>query len=267
VFQFDVNAFLAAYDQQVLPVRPAASAGFTSLLEALAEDPAVSDVRWAAYMLATVKHECANTWLPIEEYGKGAGRPYGVPVQVTAPDGTVYTNTYYGRGYVQLTWRLNYDRMGNAIGLSNGLVLHPEHALEPGTAYRLISHGMRNGSFTGKKLQDYIHDDVCDYVSARRIINGLDRADLIAGYARQLETLLRASLLPAAASMESGTTTTASQSVAINPQAAPSQPVVVNPTTEPSQAPAVAPIVKSPPQLAPSAIATSSPQAAPAPAS
>lgn len=215
MFQLDVNGFLAAYGRQVLALRPAASAGFRSLLEALADDSAVTDVRWAAYLLATVKHECADTWLPIEEYDKGAGQLYGAPVQVTAPDGTAYTNTYYGRGYVQLTWRLNYDRMGDAIGLGNGLVLHPEHALEPVTAYRIASHGMRHGSFTGKGFQDYIHDNACDYVNARRIINGLDRADLIAGYARQLETLLRASL------QTTGAATAANQSPAATQQTAP----------------------------------------------
>lgn len=106
-------------------------------------------------------------------------------------DGTKYTNKYYGRGYVQLTWKLNYDNLGRALGLGNGLVLHPEHALEPQTAYRIMSYGMRQGSFTGKKLQDYIHDESCDYFQARRIINALDKADVIQGYSEKLEGLLK----------------------------------------------------------------------------
>ena len=141
-------------------------------------------------MLATVKHECANTWRPIEEYGKGQGRPYGQPTVVTDQNGTQYTNTYYGRGFVQLTWRMNYDKMGQALGLANGLVLHPEHALEPITAYRIMSYGMRHGSFTGKGLPSYIQEDACDYLNARRIINGLDQADRIQGYAQMLESVL-----------------------------------------------------------------------------
>jgi putative chitinase len=55
-----------------------------------------------------------------------------------------------------------------------------------------MSYGMRNGSFTGKKLSDYINQNKCDYSNARRIINGVDRQALIAGYANNIEMLLRA---------------------------------------------------------------------------
>jgi hypothetical protein len=54
-----------------------------------------------------------------------------------------------------------------------------------------MSLGMRRGSFTGKKLADFIHDNVADYVNSRRIINGLDHAQDIAGYAQSFEALLR----------------------------------------------------------------------------
>ena len=50
-----------------------------------------------------------------------------------------------------------------------------------------MSYGMRNGSFTGKKLGDYINDAGCDYRNARKIINALDQADRIKGYADKLE--------------------------------------------------------------------------------
>ena len=89
-----------------------------SLLETIQKDSPGLDVRWVAYMLATVKHECANTWKPIEEYGKGASRDYGKPVAVTLPDGTTAQNVYYGRGYVQLTWATNYQKMDKALGPS-----------------------------------------------------------------------------------------------------------------------------------------------------
>jgi len=148
-------------------------------------------------MLATVRHECANRWLPLEEFGKGKGHAYGVPVTVTAPDGTTFTNTYYGRGYVQLTWKLNYAKMSNALGMNNDLLFHPEHALEPQTSYKIMSFGMRNGNFTGKGLHTYIHDSTCDYLNARRIINGLDQAPLIAGYANKIENILRSHVQPA----------------------------------------------------------------------
>jgi putative chitinase len=188
---FDPTAVCNAYCRNN-QLGPAAKSGLAQLLGAIHDDPDVNDTRWAAYMLATVKHECANRWNPIEEFGKGLTRPYGVQVQVADADGTCFTNCYYGRGFVQLTWRANYDRVGRALGMGNTLLLHPDHALESQTAYRIMSLGMRTGIFTGKKLADYIHDDRCDYLNARKIINGLDCADLIAGYADEWEKLLTA---------------------------------------------------------------------------
>jgi len=169
--------------------------GLEALLTAIESDPEITDVRWAAYMLATVKHECADTWLPIEEYGKGRGRQYGKPVKVKDAEGNEYTATYYGRGYVQLTWDYNYKKMSDALGMGSELMIRPEKVLDPVIAYKIMSYGMRKGSFTGKKLASYIVGDMCDYRNARRIINGTDRADLIKGYAVKLEGILRKSLV------------------------------------------------------------------------
>lgn len=172
--------------------------GLSKLLRFIDRDPDLRDVRWAAYMLATVKHECAGTWQPIEEYGKGAGHAYGQAVEVSDGAGHTSRHAYYGRGYVQLTWKKNYETMGQALHLGATLVAHPEKVLEPEIAYKIMSHGMRHGSFTGKKLADFVSGKTTDYVHARRIINGLDRADLIAGYATKLETILRGSLFAGA---------------------------------------------------------------------
>jgi hypothetical protein len=166
--------------------------GLSQLLQRLKGDAAVQDLRWAAYMLATVRHECADTWQPVEEIGKGAGKTYGKPVTVVGPDGQPRRNAYYGRGYVQITWQENYRRLGQRIGLGRQLELQPELALNPDTAYALLSVGMREGLFTGKALGDYLAGDVADYLNARRIINGTDRAALIAGYAGRFETMLLA---------------------------------------------------------------------------
>lgn|SRR5262249_29987619 len=198
MLNIDPDQICAAYVQSNPNMSANAQSGLHSILSAMTEDSDLSDVRWAAYMLATVKHECANHWQPIEEFGKGAGRPYGQPASVQDADGTTYTNVYYGRGYVQLTWKMNYAKVGQLIGLGNSLVIHPEHALEPQTAYRIMSQGMRAGLFTGKKLSDYINDQHCDYFNARRIINGVDRADLIQGYAQAFENILSQSLKAAA---------------------------------------------------------------------
>lgn len=164
------------------------------LLAIIVNDNPGIDLRWAAYMLATVKHECANRWAPIEEYGKGQGRPYGVAVSVAGPNGATLQNVYYGRGYVQLTWDYNYKKMDQALGLAdsaNSMYWYPQKALDPDIAWRIMSYGMQHGSFTGKKLADYINGAACDYENARRIINGTDQAALIAGYANNIEFLLR----------------------------------------------------------------------------
>jgi hypothetical protein len=175
-----------------LPAGPAIGLG--QILGRLAADPDILDVRWAAYVLATIKHECADVWHPIEEFGKGKGRPYGTPITLTDSSGKQYINTYYGRGYVQLTWKNNYQKLGHALGLGDDLMYHPEKALSPDLAYQIMSYGMRTGSFTGKKLADYIHDRSCNDRDARQIINGRDSCDKIADYAQHLEKLLHASV-------------------------------------------------------------------------
>ncbi len=167
---------------------------FTGLVKSIANDPAITDVRWAAYMLATVKHECAETWRPIEELGKGQGRKYGAAEPVTDNNGVTREYRYYGRGYVQLTWKENYHKLGQALGLADKLMFEPDLALDPSIAYRIMSYGMTHGSFTGGTLAKYIKGANADYRNARRIINGLDQADRIAGYAKLLETALLGSI-------------------------------------------------------------------------
>jgi hypothetical protein len=194
---FDHKKFFERYESRYGALGTAQRSGLDQIVSAIEADLKITDLRWAAYMLATVKHECADRWKSIEEYGKGKGRPYGVPVTVAGANGKNYTNTYYGRGYVQLTWKENYQKMSTALGLGEALLIRPEQALDPGIAYKIMSYGMRAGAFTGKKLGDYINTAGCDYKNARRIINGLDQATLIQGYAEKLEAALLESRAPA----------------------------------------------------------------------
>ena len=144
--------------------------GCNVILEAWDARPGFTDARWLAYMLATAKWETAHTMKPIEEIGKGRGRPYGVP--------TVDGRVFYGRGYVQLTWATNYAKMATLTGAD--LVGHPELAVEPKIAALILFEGMKGGLFTGVGLPRYFSDAVDDPVNARRIINGTDRAEDIA---------------------------------------------------------------------------------------
>jgi predicted chitinase len=127
----------------------------------------ICDRNQICYILATIQHETAATFRPIAEYG-GASRPY-------AP--------YYGRGYVQLTWKYNYAKYSEK--LHQDFVTYPNEVMQPDVSLFVIVDGMKNGIFTGKNLNDYINKERVDFVNARRIINGIDRADLIASYAQE----------------------------------------------------------------------------------
>ena len=137
----------------------------------------------AAYTLATAYHEAYNPKVansritPIEEFGGESylkSKPY---------------YPYYGRGFVQLTWERNYDKQGKRLNLD--LVGCPELALTTHIAADILVHGMLHGEFTGKKLTDYVNSEKKDYHNARRIINGMDRADLIASYAVRMEICIK----------------------------------------------------------------------------
>ena len=172
-------------------LKPGQVAGMTAILDEWEENHAQEDDRWLAYMLATAFHETDTTMQPIQEYGGRSWYRKNYDVQGrdpararrmgnTAPgDG----EKYCGRGYVQLTWKTNYQAMSAVTG--RDLVAQPELAMEPPVACKVMFHGMRQGSFTGKRLRDYFNPAKEDWVNARRIINGLDKAQLIAGYAKE----------------------------------------------------------------------------------
>lgn len=145
----------------------------------------VRDDRWRAYMLATSYHETAKTMQPIEEYGKGRGKKYGRKIKHSGEPYTWPDKIYYGRGDVQLTWYENYERMGELLGIP--LLENPELALDPEVSARIMIEGMtkgrsNRGDFTGVSLENYFNSYTDDPVNARRIINGLDKANIISSY-------------------------------------------------------------------------------------
>jgi hypothetical protein len=152
----------------------------------------ITDRRWVAYMLATAFHETAATMLPIAEYGKGKHYDYGKKLKMgKGPKKRVpyndYDWLYYGRVYVQLTWYENYQKMGKLLKVD--LLGNPNLAMQPDIAAKIMIEGMTRGKslvgdFTGKCLENYFNVTTTDWVNARRIINGLDKAELIAKYAK-----------------------------------------------------------------------------------
>lgn len=139
-----------------------------------------------AYILATVFWETDNTMQPIKEAG---GEKY-LRSKKYYP--------YYGRGYVQLTWKQNYLRMGQILSSKFGMVWHafadnPDIVLRPDISCAILFEGMLRaesfkGDFTGKSLSDYFDDNKTDWIGARRIINGTDRANEIAAIAKQFHS-------------------------------------------------------------------------------
>lgn len=143
------------------------------------------DTRWLAYILATAWHETARTMQPIEEYGKGRKRIYGKKIKHSGQAYLSPDKIFYGRGFVQLTWYENYQLMGKLLGID--LLNHPELALVMLNAVKIMFEGMTKGSssfgdFTGRCLEQYFNDKTNDPIGARKIINGTDRASLIADY-------------------------------------------------------------------------------------
>lgn len=156
-----------------------------------------------AYILATIWHETARTMLPIAEYGKGKGRVYGTWYKnskdqlYSFKDGSKttvylydeYPHLYYGRGETQNTWFTNYEKLSKVFGVD--FLSNPDFLLTQEWSTKVTLYSMKTGLYTGRKLSDYIYQSKKDYVGARRIINGTDKAQLIAGYAEMFEKALR----------------------------------------------------------------------------
>lgn len=141
----------------------------------------MTDPRIVAYMLATVQHECASTWQPIEERGGG--------------DSPQDEYRYRGRGYVPLRGRGNYRNLSKALGAYGdfSLEVNPDLVCNPEIALHVMIVGMTQGLFTGRRLAEYITAHTCDYVQARHVVaSGADHAVRIAGYATAFEHLLMA---------------------------------------------------------------------------
>lgn len=146
--------------------------GLNAILDVWEEAIALNDLRHLAYPLATTFHETAATMQPIEEYGKGEGMAYGEVDPTTG-------QTYYGRGYVQLTWDYNYGKADQQLGLvdDDSLYWHAENALDPAIAAMVLFEGMAAGWFRQDAngphtLDRYFSDAVDDPYKAREIING-----------------------------------------------------------------------------------------------
>lgn len=154
---------------------------------------------WVAYALATAYHETAGTMQPIKEFGSTSYfmRRYdqtGTNPRLARKLGNTQVGDgarYAGRGYVQLTGRANYAKAGAKLKID--LIRNPDLAMQPDNAARIMRLGMAEGWFTGKSLSSLPRSGRASrlsYINARRIINGTDKANKIAGEALHFENAL-----------------------------------------------------------------------------
>ena len=152
-----------------------------------------------AYLLATVCIETAWTMQPVREtlatsdesaiarldnaWAKGQLPWVKTPYWRKDAEG----KAWFGRGYVQITHKANYAKAAQELNVP--LLEDPGLALDPNVAADIMIRGSSEGWFTGKKLSDYLGNGKLDFVNARRVINGTDRAEEIAALA---ETFLDA---------------------------------------------------------------------------
>ena len=149
--------------------------GINTLLDE-AHKIGITDKRQLAYILATVHHETGKQFRPIKEFGGEAylrKKPY---------------YPYYGRDLVQTTWLRNYERVKKFSGVD--VVKNPELIGQMPLAAEVAVMFMREGWYTTKKLSHYFNDTKEDWIGARRIINGKDKAELIASYGKVFLTAL-----------------------------------------------------------------------------
>jgi hypothetical protein len=158
-----------------------------------------------AYILATARHETFWNKVFFESREEGGAvsyfnkyDPFLADTQKRKDRAIAHENTqqgdgykYRGRGYVQLTWKINYRKCGTHLGID--LVNNPDRANEPDVAAACAVFGMFAGIFTGTKITNHITNNKKDYYNARRVINGTDEADLIKGYAEIFEEILKES--------------------------------------------------------------------------
>lgn len=134
-----------------------------------------------AYIMATVQHETADAYYPVGEafyIRDERSRERYLRSCAYYP--------FYGRGLVQLTWDFNYQRYSDILGIDfMADEASRDKLLEPEISLFVLVHGMLTGTFTGRRVGDYIRAGQHDFINARRVVNGLDKAELIKGYADQ----------------------------------------------------------------------------------
>ena len=177
-----------------------------TIIDAFENDERMKSQRWLAYILATSKHESNDTFAPVAEgywikpESKRVSALYNYYRKNNpAAMKTIFPNgkngvAYYGRGrVVQLTHNFNYKLASLKIYKDERLYNDPDMIInEPACDLAVTFRGMLEGWFTDYRLEQFfpLGSHKANWRSARKIINGLDKADMIAGYAMKFYELL-----------------------------------------------------------------------------
>lgn len=176
--------------------------GLSYILDVWEQNHGNWDDRWLAYALGTTHLETGAAMQPIHERGgisyfESNYGPNGINPKRAKSMGNTQPGDgakYHGRGFVQLTWKVNYKSMSLYLTKKHGveidLLLNPDLASQQEYAAEIMFHGMSTGIFTGKKFSDYFSKkpsgsiDKDNWRGARAIINGTDKAEIIANFGR-----------------------------------------------------------------------------------
>ncbi len=149
-----------------------------------------NDYRKLAYILATDWHEGDKTMQPIKEYGGDAYfvKRYWENKKIAKQLGNLSANDaidFCGKGKPMITGRANYTKMAKILGYP--LDKNPDLMFDLKIATEVMFEGMLTGrslkgDFTGLHLGQFFNKTKNDPINARRIINGTDKAEIIADY-------------------------------------------------------------------------------------
>ena len=155
-----------------------------TVLKYMQNDPNITNMKEAAYLLATAKGEsdysltrwesdfvCGPTGQPYDQYPCDAALNYYRATQTSSGKSKrnyfemgVDKNgiPYFGRGLIQLTGKSNYEKYSELIGVD--LVSDGDRALQPKNSYKIASAYLKRRTF------EYVNSG--DLTRARKSVNG-----------------------------------------------------------------------------------------------
>lgn len=158
-----------------------------------------------AYVLASVFHETGARMQPVREAfatsdagAKAALEKAWQAGRLSSVKTSYWRAGWFGRGDIQITHEDNYRKLGEAVGVD--LVANPSLALNAAISARIAVIGMRDGLFAkGHTLARYFPlGGPADVLGARKIVNGSDKRQLIAGHYEAILGALKAATMAGA---------------------------------------------------------------------